>query len=117
MRSWFELAHVPPSLDDAFTSRAHWSTVKERYPLLADVMGLTSSNTLMKRAPTPGAVATDYCQHAVGRGADVWAKAGRAGGERTRVGSVGAGGGRGMRWDAGADGAVQGGARCGAFAF
>jgi len=45
---WFELAQVPPSLDDAFASRAHWSTVKERFQL-ADVMGLTSANSFMKR--------------------------------------------------------------------
>ena len=48
---WFELADVPRSLDDAFSSRPGWSSVKDRYWGLADVMGLSASDS--KRLPRP----------------------------------------------------------------
>ena len=49
---WFELADVPRSLDDAFSSRPGWSTVKNRYWGLADVMGLSASDSRRPSRPS-----------------------------------------------------------------
>lgn len=43
---WYELSNVPATFDDAFTSKARWSSVKERYVELADVMGLHAAQKL-----------------------------------------------------------------------